>query len=38
MHEHFKADNFTHAVVHGINQAGELLAQHFRAVPTTRTS
>jgi uncharacterized membrane protein len=29
MQEHFKAENFTDAVVHAINQAGELLGQHF---------
>ena len=33
MHEHFKAENFTDAVVHGINRAGELLAQHFPRRP-----
>ncbi len=29
MREHFKAENFTDAVVHAINQTGELLGQHF---------
>jgi len=26
---HFKAGNFTQGIVHAINKAGELLAQHF---------
>ena len=29
MREHFKAENFTDAVVHAINQAGDALAQYF---------
>ena len=33
MREHFKAENFSDAVVQAIGKAGELLAQHFPRQP-----
>ena len=36
MQAHFKAENFTDAVVHAIQQTGELLAQHFPCRPNDR--
>ena len=36
MQAHFKAENFTDAVVHAIEQTGELLAQHFPRPPDDR--
>jgi uncharacterized membrane protein len=33
MRTHFQAQNFTDAVVHGIREAGSLLAQHFPRRP-----
>jgi uncharacterized membrane protein len=36
MRVHFKAENFTDAVVHAIEQAGELLASHFPRRPDDR--
>ena len=36
MQAHFKAENFTDAVVHAIEQTGELLAQHFPRWPNDR--
>jgi uncharacterized membrane protein len=36
MQTHFKAENFTDAVVHAIEQVGELLAQYFPCRPNDR--
>jgi uncharacterized membrane protein len=36
MRAHFQAQNFTDAVVHAIEQAGELLASHFPRRPDDR--
>lgn len=36
MQAHFKAENFTDAVVHAIERAGELLATHFPRQPNDR--
>jgi len=36
MRVHFKAENFTDAVVHAIEQTGDLLAQHFPRRPDDR--
>jgi uncharacterized membrane protein len=36
MRLHFKAENFTDAVVHAIEQAGEVLASHFPRRPDDR--
>jgi uncharacterized membrane protein len=34
--KHFQAHNFTEAIVHGIREAGRLLAQHFPRRPDDR--
>ena len=36
MRAHFKAENFTDAVVHAVNEVGELLAAHFPRQPDDR--
>ena len=36
MQAHFKAENFTDAVVHAIKETGDLLAQHFPRRPDDR--
>ena len=36
MRNHFKAANFTDALVHAIHQTGDLLAQHFPCQPDDR--
>lgn len=36
MREHFKQENFTEALVHGISEAGNLLAQYFPRQPDDR--
>jgi uncharacterized membrane protein len=36
MREHFKAENFTDALVHAIHETGNLLSQHFPCGPDDR--
>ena len=36
MRDHFKAENFTDALVHAIHETGDLLAQHFPCHPDDR--
>ncbi|MGH8093464.1 MAG: TPM domain-containing protein [Chthoniobacterales bacterium] len=36
MQAHFKAENFTDAVIHAIEQTGDLLAEHFPRQPDDR--
>src|SRR5450432_4687664 len=36
MQTHFKAENFTDAVIHAIERSGELLAEHFPREPGDR--
>jgi uncharacterized membrane protein len=36
MTEHFKAEHFTEGIVHGIERAGAILAEHFPRSPSDR--